>query len=58
MAEKVTCVLDHGKAVPASLMLEIKSRHVGKPGRPRMRVAPVCAAHARQLHKLGLLDSN
>ncbi|MCA1706466.1 MAG: hypothetical protein LC808_25660 [Actinobacteria bacterium] len=59
MAEEVTCDLDHGRAVPASLMLEIKSRHAGKPGRPKMRVAAVCAAHARQLQKLGLglLDS-
>lgn len=54
MAEKLTCDLDHARRVPAALKLEIKSTRAGKAGHPMVRVAAVCAAHARKLRKLGL----
>jgi hypothetical protein len=54
VAEKPTCDLEHTRAVPASVKLEIKSTRAGKPGHPMVRVFAVCPSHARQLRKLGL----
>ena len=54
VAEKLTCDLEHGKPVPATVRLEIKSTRAGKPGHPMIRVVAVCASHARQLRELGL----
>jgi hypothetical protein len=54
MAPKLTCDLDHGKAVPAAIRLEIKSTRAGRPGHPMVRVIAVCATHAAKLRKLGL----
>ena len=54
MTDKPKCDLVHRKAVPAAVKLEIKSTRAGKPGHPMIRVATVCASHARELRKLGL----
>ena len=54
MAEKLACDLEHDRRVPATVKLEIKSTRAGKPGHPMIRVAALCAAHARALRKLGL----
>ena len=54
MAERLKCDLDHDRSVPAVVKLEIKSTRAGKPGHPMIRVAAVCAAHAREIRKLGL----
>ena len=54
MTQRVTCDLEHARAVPAAVRLEIKSTRVGKPGHPKVRVAALCAGHARELRKLGL----
>ena len=54
MADKLKCDLVHAKAVPAAVKLEIKSTRAGKPGHPMIRIAAVCASHARELRKLGL----
>lgn len=54
MADQLRCDLQHAKAVRAAVKLEIKSTRAGKPGHPMVRVAAVCASHARELRKLGL----
>lgn len=54
MADRLKCDLEHGRAVPAVVKLEIKSTRAGRPGHPMIRVAAVCASHARALRKLGL----
>jgi hypothetical protein len=54
VADKLSCDLEHERAVQATLKLEIKSIRVGRPGRPMVRAVAVCAAHARELRKLGL----
>jgi hypothetical protein len=54
VADKLTCDLEHTRAVPATVKLEIKSTRAGKPGHPMIRVVAVCAPHARQLRRLGL----
>jgi hypothetical protein len=54
VAEKLTCDLEHERQVRAAVKLEIKSTRAGKPGHPMIRVTAVCAAHARELRKLGL----
>ena len=54
VTNRLSCDLEHARAIPAALKLEIKSIRVGTAGRPMIRVAAVCAAHARELRKLGL----
>lgn len=54
MANKLTCDLEHTRAVPATVKLELKSTRAGKPGHPMIRVIAVCTSHARQLRRLGL----
>jgi hypothetical protein len=54
VADVLRCDLVHRKAVPAAVKLEIKSTRAGKPGHPMIRVAVVCASHARELRRLGL----
>ena len=54
VAEKLTCDLEHERRVRAALKLEIKSTRAGKPGHPMVRVAAVCAGHARELRRMGL----
>jgi hypothetical protein len=48
------CDLEHARAVPASVKLELKSIRAGKPGHPMIRVLGVCRTHAQQLRRLGL----
>lgn len=54
MAEKLICDLEHNRAVPATVRLEMKSTRAGKPGHPMIRVVALCRTHARQLRELGL----
>jgi hypothetical protein len=54
MAGKLMCDLEHRRATPAAVKLEIKSTRAGKPGHPMIRIAALCAAHARELRRLGL----
>jgi hypothetical protein len=54
LADKLTCDLEHTRAVPASVKLELKSTRAGRPGHPMTRVVAVCASHARELRRLGL----
>lgn len=54
MANRLKCDLDHARATPAAVKLEIKSTRAGKPGHPMVRVIAVCRAHARALRELGL----
>lgn len=54
MAERLTCDLEHDRSVPATVKLEIKSTRAGRPGHPMIRVTALCAAHARELRRLGL----
>jgi hypothetical protein len=54
VADKLTCDLKHKRAVRAVVNLELKSTRVGKAGHPMIRMAAVCATHARVLRELGL----
>lgn len=54
MANTLTCDLKHNRAARAVVKLEIKSTRAGKAGHPMIRVAALCAAHARVLRVLGL----
>ena len=54
VAEKLTCDLEHERSVRAAVKLEIKSTRAGRPGHPMIRVTAICAAHARELRRLGL----
>lgn len=54
MKGSLLCELEHGRSVPAAVRIEIKSTRAGKPGHPMIRVTALCAAHARELRKLGL----
>jgi hypothetical protein len=53
-ADKLMCDLEHRRAVPATVKVEIKSTRAGKPGHPMIRSAALGAAHARELRRLGL----
>lgn len=48
------CELEHDRARPAVLRLQIKSTRIGKPGHPMRRDVAVCATHARQLRAMGV----
>ncbi len=54
MADKLICDFEHERPVRATVKLEVKSTRAGKPGHPMIRVTALCAAHARELRKLGL----
>jgi hypothetical protein len=54
VAEKLNCDLEHDRLTRATVKLEIKSTRAGKPGHPMVRVVAVCAAHARELRRIGL----
>jgi hypothetical protein len=54
VADKLTCDLKHKREVRAVVKLEIKSTRAGKAGHPMIRMAAVCATHARALRELGL----
>jgi hypothetical protein len=54
VANELTCDLEHKRPVRAVVKLEIKSTRSRQAGHPMVRVAAVCATHARALRKLGL----
>jgi hypothetical protein len=54
VSEKLICDFDHQRRVPAVVKLEVKSTRATKPGHPMIRVVAICAAHARELRRLGL----
>ncbi|MGZ8623907.1 MAG: hypothetical protein ACXWYQ_07065 [Actinomycetota bacterium] len=54
LANAMQCDLVHERPVRAVVKLEIKSTRAGRPGHPMVRVAAVCAAHARVLRELGI----
>jgi hypothetical protein len=54
VSERPMCDLYHQRPVPAAVRLEVKSTRAAKPGHPMFRIVAVCAAHARELRRLGL----
>jgi len=48
------CDLEHDRPRTATVRVEIKSTRASSPGRPMIRGAALCAAHARQLREMGL----
>ena len=54
VSEKLTCDFDHQRRVPAVVKLEVKSTRATKAGHPMIRFVAICAAHARELRRLGL----
>ena len=51
---RLECDLEHERPRAAAVRVEIKSTRARKPGHPMVRKVALCAAHARQLRKLGL----
>lgn len=51
--ERPKCDLPHDRPRVATVWVQIKSTRVGRPGRPMVRAAVLCTAHARQLRDLG-----
>jgi hypothetical protein len=54
VAAVTNCDLEHARNTRAVVKLEIKSTHIGRPGRPMTRIVAVCAGHARELRRMGL----
>jgi hypothetical protein len=54
VAETLQCDFKHERRARAVVKLEIKSTRAGRPGHPMIRVVAVCAAHTRELRRLGL----
>lgn len=48
------CDLMHRRPTRAVLRLRVKSTRAGRPGHPLVREYWLCAAHARELRRLGL----
>jgi len=47
------CEMEHERARPAVVRVQVKSTRIGKPGHPMVRERSLCLAHAKQLRDLG-----
>jgi hypothetical protein len=45
--------MEHDRARPAVVRVQVKSTRIGRPGHPMVRERSLCLAHAKQLRELG-----
>ncbi len=51
---RTNCELDHARPAKAVVRVQVKSSRVGSAGRAMLRDLVLCAAHAKELRRMGI----